>query len=88
MICLGRFFRPEKSPEHVFVSTPVRNEKHGRCIGGDVMSAIEKPKRKGLPSDEIVWETYRKDGNDKYVVTSKKIRDFYFIYEVSPTGYN
>lgn len=52
------------------------------------MSAMEKPRRKGIPNDEIVWETYRRDGKDRYIVTSKKIRDYYFLYEVSPAGYN
>ncbi len=44
--------------------------------------------KKSIPNDEIVWETYVKDGNEKYIVTSKKTRDAYFIYEVSEGGYN
>lgn len=44
---------------------------------------------KGLPKDETVWETYL-DATmlERYIVTSKKTRDYYFLYEVSGAEYN
>ncbi len=34
------------------------------------------------PKDEIVWERYyNEEGDLRYVVTSKKSRDYYFLYE-------
>lgn len=35
------------------------------------------------PKDERVWVSYRSsDGELKYIITSKQIRDCYFLYEL------
>lgn len=35
------------------------------------------------PKGEVVWETYIIGGKERYIVTSKPVRDYYYIYEVS-----
>lgn len=36
----------------------------------------------GLKKDEIVWMTYTTENNDKYLITSDKIRTVYKLYKV------
>lgn len=36
------------------------------------------------PTNETLWVSYNDSGGDlKYIITSKKSRDYYFLYELS-----
>lgn len=40
-----------------------------------------------IPKGHILWVTYNdKDGQPKYIVTSDKIRDTYYLYSVKKDG--
>lgn len=36
----------------------------------------------GIPSTETIWVTTTNDLGDKYVITSKVTRDYYYIYKI------
>lgn len=41
----------------------------------------------GIPDDEKVWVSYHgRDGQKRYVLTSRVYRDKYFLYAVCPDG--
>lgn len=41
------------------------------------------------PKDEIIWVSYLDNkGNIEYIITSKKVRDFYFLYQVEDKKLN
>ena len=44
--------------------------------------AMVKLKFALVPNGEIIWETYIVNGKERYIVTSKPVRDYYYIYEV------
>lgn len=35
-----------------------------------------------IPKGEVLWETYVIKGEERYIVTSKPVRDYYYIYEI------
>lgn len=37
---------------------------------------------KGIPSNEILWLTQKTESGNIYYVTSKKVRDKYYIYQL------
>lgn len=43
---------------------------------------MKSVKVKGIPSTEIIWVTRTLKNGNVYYITSKKIRDYYFLYQL------
>ena len=43
---------------------------------------MKSAKVKGIPSSEIVWVTRTLNNGNVYYITSKKSRDYYYLYKL------